>query len=152
MSAITTPSRWAFKSKDESQISFQEILALVKVGFKNGVKSIKKEDPVVYLNLTYSCKKEKVRERFGNAPVAVVKLTDDQSFEDVEAVEALKDKFGIKALSPSDFDSSPKSSKKKSSSSKAKGQPKMKKRKIEVEEQSSEDESDNNYFKNNNRD
>lgn len=144
MSAITSPSSWVFKSKDTSIITTEEVEILVRGGFTNGVKEIRAEKEYVYLDLSYTTTRDRIKHRFGSAPVAVICLRENQTVQQVEKLEDLRDKFGITKLEPLNGPSKKKTpAVKKASTSKAA----PKKRKLDVDEPSSdEQDSDINYF------
>lgn len=146
-SAITTPSRWALKSKDLAVITTADIFALVRAGFKKGVTSVVNKETHVELNLTYCATKDRIKFRFGTAPVACLRLDQDQTIEELEHLETLREKFQIQR--PEVNNEPAVTPKRKRAAKKATAAPKAKQPRIAVEECSSEEQdSDTNYFVN----
>ena len=146
-SAITTPSKWAFRSKNPEIITQEQILVLIKGGFRNGVQKIEQVGDYIELHLTYCTSKERVKARFGTAPVACICLKENQTVSEVEEFENLREKFEVKPLETKDVPTASQPQKRKRApSKKAPNTPKPKKLAFE-EPSSDEQDSDLNYFR-----
>lgn len=151
-SALTTPSTWVFKSKDEKVISKEEILLLCKSGFKTGVTDLSfYKEKYVKLELEYSATEERIKNRFGSAPVACMRLRNNETIEETEQVKSLAEKFNIKPPTVVEYKNGKPLHKKRKHQERPSKKNKRSKIQMEVDQGSdsiNESDSDENYFTN----
>lgn len=63
---LTTPSSWRIQAKKNSEMTITEVEVIVKGVLGNGVTEIHADEKTVTFTLSYTCRRERLIERFGN--------------------------------------------------------------------------------------